>query len=118
MIISNEGWYPHTHEYDHMRAFSSFRAVETARSFVRVTNTGISMLLDPRGRELATVRGPSGDDRDVAGWMYVRPPLSDEHTFYAQWGFWLGPLCAVASGVVLLMRLGMGISRRRRAKAA
>ncbi len=67
------------------------RAVETDRWQVRVTNTGISGVVDPRGRShwLST---PNEYETHLAT-IYRR----QTHTPYVRWGDWLTPLLMVGS---------------------
>ena len=48
--LTNDSWYGDSHEPLIHLALASFRAVETRRSLIRSTNTGISALVDPVGR--------------------------------------------------------------------
>ena len=48
--MTNDSWYGQTHEPIHHMAMSTFRSIETRRSLIRSTNTGISVLVDPLGR--------------------------------------------------------------------
>jgi apolipoprotein N-acyltransferase len=51
--ITNDGWYGRTSApYQHL-AMARFRAVETGRYLVRAANTGITAVVDPRGRIVA-----------------------------------------------------------------
>jgi apolipoprotein N-acyltransferase len=51
--ITNDGWYGRTSApYQHF-AMAKFRAVENERYLVRAANTGISAVVDPRGRVVA-----------------------------------------------------------------
>ncbi len=54
--VTNDSWYGDTHEPLHHLAMSTFRAIETRRSLIRSTNTGISALVDPLGRITAQTR--------------------------------------------------------------
>ena len=50
--ITNDGWYGRSSApYQHL-AMASFRAVENGKYLVRAANTGISAVVDPRGRVL------------------------------------------------------------------
>ena len=51
--ITNDAWFgPTSAPYQHL-AFYVFRAVETDRFVLRAANTGISAIIDPRGRVVA-----------------------------------------------------------------
>ena len=51
--ITNDAWYNRTSAPFQHFAFYVFRAVETDRYLLRAANTGISAVIDPRGRVLA-----------------------------------------------------------------
>jgi apolipoprotein N-acyltransferase len=78
LVCSNEAWYERSYEYDQMVAFSRLIAIETGRTVVRATNAGISVVLDPAGREVARLEGPGGEDRMVAGTLAVVVPVPDD----------------------------------------
>ena len=69
---------------DQMVAFSRVFALMTGRAFVRATNSGVSLVLGPDGRELGRVQDSSGVDRAVAGfgaWTVPVPaPGTRAHT--------------------------------------
>ncbi|MBL8898020.1 MAG: apolipoprotein N-acyltransferase [Planctomycetes bacterium] len=101
LVVSNEGWFAGSVEQEHMLGFSAWRAAESARSVLRATNTGITALYDPSGREIRRLRDGAGRDRDVPGWMWVRVPLAGQETFYVAAGWWLAP--GVASALFLYL---------------
>jgi apolipoprotein N-acyltransferase len=47
---TNDSWFGDSHEPRIHLALASFRSVETRRTLIRATNTGISALVDPAGR--------------------------------------------------------------------
>ncbi len=49
-IITNDGWWKNTIGYKQHLSYASLRAIETRRPVVRSANTGISCLIDARGR--------------------------------------------------------------------
>jgi len=49
LILSNEAWYGTGFEMDQMLAATRFRAAETGRAILRATNTGLTVLVGPRG---------------------------------------------------------------------
>lgn len=48
--VTNDSWYGDTHEPKIHLALATLRAIETRRTLIRSTNTGISALVDPAGR--------------------------------------------------------------------
>ena len=66
LLASNEAWYLESHEFDQMLALSRLWAVESGRSIVRATNSGVSCQVAPDGSipDLLTV---DGKDRAVTG---------------------------------------------------
>jgi apolipoprotein N-acyltransferase len=49
-IITNDGWWKNTDGYRQHLSFASIRAIETRRPVARAGNTGISCLIDNRGK--------------------------------------------------------------------
>jgi apolipoprotein N-acyltransferase len=52
-IITNDGWWKNTNGYKQHLYFASIRAIETRRPVVRAANTGISCIIDIRGKRTA-----------------------------------------------------------------
>ncbi|MCL4306098.1 apolipoprotein N-acyltransferase [bacterium] len=72
--ITNDGWYGHSSgPYQHL-ALTRLRAVATRRAIVRAANTGISALVLPSGRYLATV------GYDQAGYILGELPARNDIT--------------------------------------
>ena len=83
LVASNEAWFELTQEADQMVAFSRLQAIATDRAVVRATNSGVSICLDARGRELGRVMGVARDgsglrDRESTGTLAVRVPVPAE----------------------------------------
>lgn len=74
LVASNEAWYRESFEYDQMIAFSRLAALQTARSVVRTTNSGISIVIGPDGRDVARLE-VGGRDRMVAGALRATVPV-------------------------------------------
>jgi apolipoprotein N-acyltransferase len=55
-IITNDGWWKNTGGYKQHLNFASLRAIETRRPVARAGNTGISCLIDFRGRITAKTK--------------------------------------------------------------
>jgi len=49
-IITNDGWWKNTNGYKQHLSYASLRAIETRRQIVRSANTGISCIMDIRGK--------------------------------------------------------------------
>jgi apolipoprotein N-acyltransferase len=99
VTLSNDSWFavgngPRLH-----LVVSAFRSLETRRTQVRATNTGISAIISPTG-ELTAVAGVH--ERAVLAGS-VRPER-EAWTLMLAWGDWFGP-AALAAGVVLLLAL-------------
>ncbi len=106
--ITNDAWYGRTSApYQHF-AMARLRAVENGRSLARAANTGISALVDPRGRVLA--HSALFERRALVGDV----PLVLEQTFYARHGDVFAWACVA---VTVLASAGAGL-RRRRARPA
>jgi apolipoprotein N-acyltransferase len=54
-VITNDGWFDGTAGVEQHAAHSVLRAVETGRWVVRAANTGLTMVIDPKGRVRGTV---------------------------------------------------------------
>lgn len=117
MVFSNEAWFVTSSEFDQMVAFSRLAAIQTARSVVRATNSGVTLAFDPAGRELARLR-VDGSDRAVRGTLAVRVPVPAEghraaRTPFVAWErAWIAAALAAPALVGLFVRLR---THRRRA---
>jgi apolipoprotein N-acyltransferase len=92
--ITNDAWYGTTSApYQHM-AMAAFRAVENGKYLVRAANTGITAVVDPRGRVLESTRLFERGVlvRDVA-WV-------PGATFYARHGDLFGWSCFGAAAAI------------------
>jgi apolipoprotein N-acyltransferase len=82
---SNDAWFTQGAEQELVDIAVRFRAAETRRAVFRVSNAGISTLIDPCGRELARV-SHDGKAVDVGGLLKARIPLNDERTPASRFG--------------------------------
>ncbi len=87
VVLSNEGWYGHSSEFEQLLAASVFRAIETRRSFLRVTNSGISALISPTGQVLAEVE-KQGERKQVEGALRTPVEITQTACLYQVWGDW------------------------------
>ncbi len=98
--ISNDGWFRGTPASRQHLYLTVLRALEQNRWLLRGTNTGISAVVDTRGR--VTVRGP----QFRAGTLAARARLNETPSRYNALAPWL-PLAAVPGlGALTLLRTG------------
>ncbi len=98
--ISNDGWFRGTPASRQHLYLTVLRALEQNRWLLRGTNTGISAVVDARGR--LTVRGP----QFRAGTLAARARLSATPSRYHALAPWLPPAAVLALGALLLVRAG------------
>ena len=102
--ITNDAWFGTlTGPYQHL-AQARFRAIEQGLPLVRVANTGISAVVDARGRIVAEL------PRGIAAYLDTGLPGAMAETPYAKWGEW--PV------LVLLAGLALGLVAWRRIRVA
>ncbi len=105
--ISNDSWYGKAGAQAQHFAAAVLRSVETGRFLVRAAITGISGIVDDRGR----IRGELPPDRP--GILFGRIRRSDEATAWVRWGFWIPRAADAAGAAVLLFGLVRWIRLRR-----
>lgn len=98
--ISNDGWFGATvGAYQHL-AHAVFRAVETERPLVRVTNSGVTALITPQGE----IKDATGLFQPATRrWQIAVPTAtaSSEHSFYTRYGDVFVLACGLASLVIV-----------------
>lgn len=104
--ITNDAWFGRTSAAEQHMAKSVFRAAETNRYVLRAAVTGISCIIDPRGRILA--REGLFEEGVLVEDVYAM----EGSTFYARHGDWLICLCI---GMIVAMAAGALITRGHRA---
>jgi apolipoprotein N-acyltransferase len=104
--ISNDGYLGRTPVIRQHLANVVFRAVETGRPVLRVTNTGVSARVTPRGEVLDATETfrPA-----VRTWTVGR--AAGGQTFYTRQGDLFAALCAAAAAVGLLSTFRLGRAR-------
>jgi apolipoprotein N-acyltransferase len=97
--ISNDGWYGDSGAYAQHLKQARMRAVENNRWLLRDTNTGVTAVIDPYGRIVASAPRKA---RTVLDAPYA---LSNVTTFYTRHGDWFAYLCAIISVGAVLVRI-------------
>ncbi|MGB2982856.1 MAG: apolipoprotein N-acyltransferase [Candidatus Bipolaricaulia bacterium] len=77
-IVTNDAWFVGSSELEAHFAAAVFRAVETRRFVVQAANSGVSGLVDPKGRILAATKR----EEVLHGTVYART----DRALYARWG--------------------------------
>jgi len=95
-MITNDGWWKNTPGYLHHFNFSTLRAIENRRDFVRVANTGISALINARGMVIA--RTPWWKKTTLKGKIHLR----SGRTFFARHGDYPGRIAMILGGLLVL----------------
>jgi apolipoprotein N-acyltransferase len=100
LAITNDAWYGRTGAPHQFLAMTSMRSAETGLWTVRAANTGISAIIDARGR----VREKSALFEEavlIADVSVVTESADSTTTFYARFGDVFAGLCVVISGVAI-----------------
>jgi apolipoprotein N-acyltransferase len=97
LAITNDAWYGRTGAPHQFLALTALRAAENGRWVVRAANTGISAIIDARGR----VRQASPLFEEAVLVADVPVATEAEPTFYTRFGDVFAGLCIVASAVLL-----------------
>jgi apolipoprotein N-acyltransferase len=94
-IITNDGWWKNTSGYKQHLYFASLRAIETRRPVARSANTGISCIIDIRGRRTK--------ESDWWSPAIIRGEIIPETriTPYVKYGDWLMKISALTSVILL-----------------
>lgn len=89
--LTNDAWFGNTAApWQHAR-LAAWRAVETRRTLVRATNTGLTTVINPRGEILATLPTFS------SGVLTAQVPLMEGQTLYVRFGDWFAWMCTLVS---------------------
>jgi apolipoprotein N-acyltransferase len=96
--LSNDSWFEAGAGPEQHYQIARFRAVENHVSLVRVTNSGISGVIDPSGREIAQLPGRA------AAALTVAVPIGAGDSFYQRHGDLFARLCIAVSAGLLLLR--------------
>jgi apolipoprotein N-acyltransferase len=97
--ISNDSWFEAGAGPEQHYGLARFRAVENHVSLVRVTNSGVSGVIDPSGREIARLPSRTAVAASVA------VPIARGGSFYSRHGDVFATICICISCVALGFRL-------------
>lgn len=100
VVVTNDSWFKDTRAVYQHASFSKLRAIETGRCVVRAANTGVSMLIDSKGRVISEL-GPLVQGV-VDGTVYT----SDNMTLYTRIGdvvLWAAPLLTALAQIFMIL---------------
>lgn len=94
--LTNDAWYGNTvAPWQHAR-LAQWRAIETRRNLVRVTNTGLTTVINPKGEMIQTLPIFS------SGVLTAKVEIMEGETFYVRFGDWFAWMITFVSlGIVL-----------------
>jgi apolipoprotein N-acyltransferase len=107
--ITNDGWFLRSAGSHQHLANAIFRCVETRRPMVRAANTGVTCFVNEFGRVTQKLQDDTGStftEGVLTG--EVKIPTENELTFYTRHGELFAKLCAVLTGIAIVI----GIARR------
>jgi len=100
VVVTNDGWYETAPEPQQHAKQSIYRAIESRRTILRCANTGISMIINPRGNiEHQLELNTSGT---IESMVYPEKRI----TFYTQYGH---KFPEIIGYVILLLMIGLFI---------
>ncbi|HRH41111.1 MAG TPA: apolipoprotein N-acyltransferase [Pyrinomonadaceae bacterium] len=105
--MTNDGYLGPTPIIRQHLANAIFRAVETNRPILRVTNVGITGYINERGQILDATKPYTEDSR-----VWSVSKSDGSQTFYVKYGDWFAWLCSLVSLAVLLVGFWKGKSYR------
>ena len=105
-IVTNDGWWKNTAGYRQHFAYARLRAIEQRKTIVRSANTGISGVIDEKGRVLQKTKW----DEKIC--FTTKVNLNDQTTFYTQFGDYIGRISVFVA--VLLLIITFVIERLRK----
>jgi apolipoprotein N-acyltransferase len=94
--ITNDGYLGNTPVLRQHLANAVFRAIETNRPVLRVTNVGITAYINERGEVIEPTEGYTEDTRT---WTISKS--DGKKTFYVKYGDWVAWLCSIITLVLL-----------------
>jgi len=90
-VVTNDGWFGMTSALEMHLSHAVFRAIETRRNVVQCANTGISAMVDSKGRIVGKIRAGKRDRIKTL----VQMSSPSQLTLYTRWGDMFVLLCFV-----------------------
>ena len=104
-IITNDGWWGNTPGHRQHLHYASLRAIETRRAIARCANTGISALIDKRGRIVAA------SEWWKPQYLNGSLPLEERLTFFVTNGDVIGRVALFLFWLLLIMGVVRALTR-------
>ena len=98
--MTNDGYLGSTPVLRQHLASAVFRAVETNRPVLRVTNVGVTAYIDERGEVL-----DAAEPYTEATRVWTVAKSDGNQTFYVRYGDWFAWLCSLVSAILILFGL-------------
>lgn len=108
VVVTNDTWFGTTAAPTMHAIFSALRAAENARFVLRAATSGVSVIIDPRGRRLGTV--PLNQMGLLVEEIHPRQRL----TLYTRWGNWICWICLFVLCLDFMALLKTWLQFRRR----
>jgi apolipoprotein N-acyltransferase len=107
-VITNDGWYGNSSgPYQHNR-YAVLRAIENRRWVVRSANTGVSSVIDDKGRIIEQSKFLTSAS------ITQTIPLLSEQTVYTRLGDFIAIPCEWASGGMIIVLIALRIIKRKK----
>ena len=106
MNLTNDGWFLQSAETEIHTANSIFRAIELRRPMARAANTGITCVIDDKGRVISKLEDPATGDTFIEGVLQseIQIPKNPPRTIYARFGDWFSVTMLALCAVITAMR--------------
>jgi len=95
--ISNDGWFGHSAAAEQHLRMARVRAVENHRWILRITNSGVTVSIDPYGRIFRPL------PHDVRAATDLPYDFRTDKTIYSRFGDWFAWLCVLVSAILLMV---------------
>ncbi|MFO0949399.1 MAG: apolipoprotein N-acyltransferase [Planctomycetota bacterium] len=92
---TNDGWFNGSAEAEYHLAAGLFRCVEVRRPMLRVSNTGMTALVDGSGVVRQVLTDSKGQTKLFADLLKVTIPIDRRSSLYVAFGDWLAWSCVV-----------------------